>query len=82
MTRILFVDGTRARVVPDVCALFHRFGQERSPEHARELYATYHADHMRLYGTDLAALSALSEPEHVLEDPIARKFWITRRVCV
>ena len=43
-------------------------------EHARELYATYHADHMRLYGTDLAALSALSEPEHVLEDPIARKF--------
>ena len=73
MTRILFVDGTRARVVPDVCALFHRFGQERSPS-TRESCRTYHADHMRLYGTDLAALSALSEPEHVLEDPIARKF--------
>jgi len=43
-------------------------------EDAREFYATHHADHMRLYGEDLAALSALSDPEHVLTDPIARKF--------
>lgn len=43
-------------------------------EEAREFYARHHADHMRLYGEDLAALSALSEPEHAANDPIARKF--------
>jgi len=43
-------------------------------DEARELYTKYHVDHMRLYGDDLAALSALSEPEHVLSDPVARKY--------
>lgn len=43
-------------------------------EEAREFYVEHHADHMRLYGEDLAALSALSEPEHIESDPIARKF--------
>jgi len=37
-------------------------------------YTLYHADHMRLYGDDLAALSALSDPEHVITDETAQKF--------
>jgi transcription initiation factor TFIID subunit 5 len=43
-------------------------------EEARVFYTLYHADHMRLYGDDLAALSALSDPEHVLTDETAQKF--------
>jgi transcription initiation factor TFIID subunit 5 len=41
---------------------------------AQELYRRFHVDHLRLYGEDLAALSALSEPEHIMQDGVARKY--------
>lgn len=43
-------------------------------EDAREFYATYYADYMRLYGEDLVVLSVLSDFEYVFMDLVVRKF--------